>query len=249
MFHLQGSLVDPDVLRARADLLGTTSPTSLGYATLDGWRRQMVEHGKELLDAVLGVAADTRTALGDVPGVRIMGDEFTAPGMAAAHDPLKIVIDVSGLGISGYQGADWLREHERVTVGLSDHRRLVAHLTIADDHASAERLARGIVAVSKADLPSPRPVDLPTPEEMELETAMLPRDAFFAATEQVPAGDAVGRVSAEMITPYPPGAPAVLPGEVITAEILDYLRSGLAAGMAIPDPADAELTSVRVVAR
>jgi arginine/lysine/ornithine decarboxylase len=52
-----------------------------------------------------------------------------------------------------------------------------------------------------------------------------------------------------MITPYPPGAPAVLPGEVITDDILDYLRSGRAAGMALPDPADADLTSVRVVAR
>ena len=249
VFHLQGELVDPHVLKARADLLGTTSPSSLVYATLDGWRRQMVEHGKDLLDAVLGVAADTRTALGDLPGVRVMGDEFTAPGMAAAYDPLKIVIDVSGLGISGYQAADWLREHERVTVGLADHRRVVAHLTIADDHESAERLARAVAALTRADLPSPRPVDLPAPEEMELETAMLPRDAFFAATEQVPVAKAAGRISAEMITPYPPGAPAVLPGEVITEDILDYLRSGLAAGMAIPDPADSELSSVRVVAR
>ena len=52
-----------------------------------------------------------------------------------------------------------------------------------------------------------------------------------------------------MITPYPPGAPAVLPGEVITDEVLDYLRTGLAAGMQIPDPVDAELGSIRVVAR
>jgi arginine/lysine/ornithine decarboxylase len=51
-----------------------------------------------------------------------------------------------------------------------------------------------------------------------------------------------------MLTPYPPGAPAVLPGEVVTIEVLDYLRSGLAAGMQIPDPVDAGLDSVRVVA-
>jgi arginine/lysine/ornithine decarboxylase len=78
---------------------------------------------------------------------------------------------------------------------------------------------------------------------------MLPRDAFFGATEQVGIEDAPGRISAEMITPYPPGAPAVLPGEVITREVLDYLRSGLGAGMQIPDPVDSELKSVRVVAR
>jgi arginine/lysine/ornithine decarboxylase len=45
VFHLQGDMVDPGVLKARADLLATTSASVLVYAALDGWRRQMVEHG------------------------------------------------------------------------------------------------------------------------------------------------------------------------------------------------------------
>jgi arginine/lysine/ornithine decarboxylase len=178
-----------------------------------------------------------------------MDDEFTGPSLAASYDPLKIVIDVSGLGISGYQAADWLRDEQRVTVGLSDHRRIVAQFTVADDERTASTLVRAVSALVDAGLPAPRPVDLPSPADLELETVMLPRDAFFAATEQVAVAEAVGRVSAEMITPYPPGAPAVLPGEVITAEVLEYLRSGLAAGMQVPDPVDGSLDSVRVVAR
>jgi arginine decarboxylase len=249
VFHLQHDRVDPAVLKAREDLLGTTSPTSLVYATLDGWRRQMVEHGKELLGAALSLAERTRAALDALPGIRVMSDEFTGPGAARSYDPLKIVIDVSEAGISGYQGADWLRDHERVTVGLSDHRRMVAQLTVADDDDSAATLVRSVAALCEAGLPAPRAVHLPDPADLELETAMLPRDAFFADTDQVAADEAVGRISAEMITPYPPGAPAVLPGEVITAEILDYLRSGLAAGMQIPDPVDGDLDSVRVVAQ
>lgn len=207
----------------------------------------MVEHGKELLGAALSLANTTRDALAGLPGTRVMGKEFA--GHSYTYDPLKIVIDVSGLGISGYQGADWLREHQRVTVGLSDHRRMVAQLTIADNAETAATLVRSIAALGDADLPEPRPVDLPNPTDLELETAMLPRDAFFADTEQVDAAAAPGRISAELITPYPPGAPAVLPGEVITAEVLDYLRSGLAAGMQIPDPVDADLISIRVVTR
>ena len=249
VFHLQGDRVDPAVLAAREDLLGTTSPTSLVYATLDGWRRQMVEHGERLLGETLALAQSTRAALSAVDGVAVMGLEFTAPGRAMTIDPLKIVLDVSGLGISGYQAADWLREHELVTVGLSDHRRVVAQLTVADDVDTAGVLVRSVTALRTADLPKPQPVDLPSPEDLELETAMLPRDAFFGETEQVGVADAAGRISAEMITPYPPGAPAVLPGEVITSDVLDYVRSGHAAGMQIPDPVDAELKSVRVVAR
>ncbi len=249
VFHLQGDRVNPTVLKAREDLLGTTSPSSLVYATLDGWRRQMVEHGKALLDAALALAHETRAELAKLPGIRVMGEEFTGPAAAHTFDPLKIVVDVSGLRISGYQAADWLRDHERVAVGLSDHRRIVAHLTIADDESTMATLLRAVAELCEARLPAPREVDLPSPADLELRTELLPRDAFFAETEQVAAADAVGRVCAEMITPYPPGAPAVLPGEVITSAVLDYLRSGLAAGMALPDPADADLRSVRVVAR
>jgi arginine/lysine/ornithine decarboxylase len=241
--------VDPAVLAAREDLLGTTSPTSLVYATLDGWRRQMVEHGKELLGAALSLANATRAELSAIHGIRVMGDELVGPGLAMATDPLKIVLDVSGMGISGYQAADWLREHRRVSVGLADHRRIVAQLTIADNADTAAVLVRAVAALAQADLPAPHPVDLPSPDDLELATVMLPRDAFFARTEQVSVADAVGRCSAEMITPYPPGAPAVLPGEVITQAVLDYVRSGLRAGMEIPDPVDPDLTSVRVVAR
>ena len=76
---------------------------------------------------------------------------------------------------------------------------------------------------------------------------MLPRDAFFAAKETITADQAVGRICAEQITPYPPGIPVIIPGERITAELLDYLRSGLAAGMQLPDPADPRLGTIRVV--
>jgi arginine/lysine/ornithine decarboxylase len=81
---------------------------------------------------------------------------------------------------------------------------------------------------------------------LELECVMLPRDAFFGRTEQVPAARAAGRVSAEMITPYPPGVPAVMPGELITEPVVEYLRSGLAAGMEVPDAADPELNTFKV---
>ncbi len=59
--------------------------------------------------------------------------------------------------------------------------------------------------------------------------------------------DAAGRISAEMITPYPPGIPAVLPGERLIGPVLRYLRTGLAAGMYLPDPSDPGLDTVRVV--
>jgi arginine decarboxylase len=77
---------------------------------------------------------------------------------------------------------------------------------------------------------------------------VLPREAFFSRTEDVAAEKAVGRICAEQITPYPPGIPVLLPGERIDAEVVDHLRSGLRAGMVLPDPTDPELGTIRVMA-
>jgi arginine decarboxylase len=249
VFHTQGDLVDPDQLSACADMLMTTSPNVMVYGALDGWRRQMVEHGHALLDAALSLAGRVRAEIGTLPGLRVLREEFL--GAEASHDldPLHVVIDVSALEISGYDAADWLREHQRIDMGMSDHRRVEATLSVADDDKSTARLLAALRSLAEhaTDLPAAKAVALPSAPELELEPAMLPRDAFFAAKETVDAREAAGRICAEQITPYPPGIPVIIPGERITAELLDYLHSGLAAGMQLPDPADPSLGTIRVV--
>lgn len=250
VFHLQGDRVSPDVLAQREDLLGTTSASTLVYATLDGWRRQMVEQGHGLLEGALRRAGRVRAAVADLPGLRPMGEEVVREGLAAEFDPLKIVIDVRELGVSGMQATEWLRAERHVDMGASDSCRISASLTHADDDMTEELLVDALRSLTeRAGSLERRPrVRLPEPGTLELEQAMRPRDAFFAEAERVPVDKAAGRVAAEMISPYPPGVPAVAPGEVITEAVVDYLRSGLAAGVLVPDAADASLDTFRVVA-
>ncbi|MEU9196868.1 aminotransferase class I/II-fold pyridoxal phosphate-dependent enzyme [Streptomyces hundungensis] len=252
VFHLQGDLVKPEVLKSREDLLGTTSPSVLIYAALDGWRRQMVEHGKTLYDDALALAQDVRSQISAIDGFHVHGrDDFCGPGRAADMDPLQIIIDITALGTTGYRAADWIREHHHINLHLSDHRRISAQLTHADDEATTAELIKALrdLAAHAADLrPAPR-VEVPPPGRLRLEQSMLPRDAFFGRTEQIPWERAEGRISAEMLTPYPPGIPAVLPGERLNADVLTYLRTGVDAGMVVPDAVDQDVKTVRVVAR
>ncbi|MFI6104694.1 aminotransferase class I/II-fold pyridoxal phosphate-dependent enzyme [Streptomyces sp. NPDC051310] len=249
VFHLQGDLIKPEVLKSREDLLGTTSPSVLVYAALDGWRRQMVEHGHALYDEALALAKSVRTQIDAIDGMRVHGrDDFCGPGRASDLDPLQVIVDITGLGTTGYRIADWLREHHAINMHLSDHRRSSAQLTHADDETTAETLLTALrdVAAHAGELrPAPQ-VEVPDPARLRLEQVILPRDAYFGRTEQVPWQKAVGRVTAEMLTPYPPGIPAALPGERLTSEVLHYLRSGVEAGMVVPDAADTEVKSVRV---
>jgi arginine/lysine/ornithine decarboxylase len=247
VFHLQGDLVDPVVLKQREDLLGTTSPSVLVYAALDGWRRQMVQHGRTLYDAALALAADLRGQIDSYDGLHVYGrEELCAPGRGDDLDPLQLLIDVSGLGTSGYRAGDWLRSHHQVDLHVCDHRRVSAQLSHADDEITARRLTDALGQLIDAGLEHGPRVEVPDPAQLRLEQAIGPREAFFGRTEQVPVSKAAGRIAAEMLTPYPPGIPAALPGERLNEPVLAYLSSGVAAGMLVPDAADTELRTVRV---
>ncbi|KAA8888748.1 ornithine decarboxylase [Nocardia colli] len=250
VFHVQGDLIDRARLSACADLLMTTSPNVLIYSALDGWRRQMVQHGRELLDAALGIADEARTALDQIPGIRVLEHELL--GAEASHDldRMQVLIDLSDTGASGYQAADWMREQRRIDLGLTDHRRILATLSTADDTNTIAGLVDGLTAWRK-NLKDPEPpkISLPAPGELELETVQSPRDAFFSRTDTVPLAEAAGRIAAEQLTPYPPGIPAVVPGERLDTAVIDYLRTGVEAGMNVPDAADPRLHTIRVTAR
>jgi len=161
-------------------------------------------------------------------------------------------MDVQHLGMTGYKAADWLRGRHAIAVELADHRRVMAAVSHADTDASIDRTLaalRDMVgrfgAGGRFTRPS-RPV--PGPAELRTEQVMTPREAFYATTEMVSLADAPGRVAAEFVTPYPPGIPLFVPGERITAEIADYLKTGSAQGIYVEGCADQSLSTLRVVA-
>lgn len=249
VFHLQGDLITPATLASRADLLDTTSPSVLVYAAMDGWRRQMVEHGHRLMEESLARARRVRAAVQAVEGLHVNGrEDFCSAGLAFDMDPLQIFIDLGEVKFSGYDAADWLRRNHRINLHTSDHRRINAQLTHADDESTTGRLLDGLrdLVAHADDLPPAPEIRVPDPRALRLEQVTLPRDAFFGEVEQVPADEAVGRVCAETLTPYPPGIPAALPGELLDQAVVDYLRTGVEAGMFVPDAADGTVATIRV---
>src|SRR5262249_4333731 len=136
VFHVQGDLVDGDRLSACADLLMTTGPNVMVYAALDGWRRQMVERGRALLSTAMLLERGLRDDIELIPDVEVLDDELL--GVEASHelDRLQILMDVSATGKSGYQAADWLRGHRQIYLGMSDHRRMLATMSFADDKST-----------------------------------------------------------------------------------------------------------------
>ena len=246
MILLGGDLVDPVDLRLRLDLITTTSPSALMFGSIDGFRRRMVVEGRQLLDDAVHRANTLRGRLRKVAGLTVMDESIIGHDGVAEWDPLKLSVDVSELGVTGYRAKTWFQEERSLTVQLGDARRVVCSLTYSDDDDAVQRLGDAFEALAaeppRPDGPEPH---IPPLHDLDLDQAMSPRDAFFARTEQV--ADPAGRISAEMISPYPPGVPAILPGERFNPAVVDYLRAGVAAGMVVPDSSDPKLATFRVV--
>jgi len=73
------------------------------------------------------------------------------------------------------------------------------------------------------------------------------REAYFADTELVSATAAIGRTSADLIAPYPPGVAVIAPGEVLTEQIVSGLVASQKAGVRIAYATDPTLANFRVV--
>ena len=77
--------------------------------------------------------------------------------------------------------------------------------------------------------------------------AMEPRQAFFAPARSVAFSAAENRICAETITFYPPGIPVVCPGELLTAELLGYIRDMQQRGLRVVGPEDVSLQTIKVI--
>jgi arginine/lysine/ornithine decarboxylase len=250
VLSVQGDLIDTERLQLIFELEQSTSASALLLASIDAARRQFQRDGERLLGRAIDHADRLRVAIDELAGLDLMTDDVAGGPGAHALDPTHVTFDVTGLGMTGFSAADWLRQHRGIHVELADHRRLMVLITYADSAANIDRLITALRALAREPETADRgdiPV-VPRPADLRMETVMLPRDAFLGTTEMVPWREAVGRVSAEMVCPYPPGIPIVAPGERLTETVVDYLEQMAAAGVMVEGAADETLERLRVVA-
>jgi arginine/lysine/ornithine decarboxylase len=209
----------------------------------------MVEHGPERLGNALRLARVARAALAKVDGLQVVDENVIGRPGAHGLDETKLVIDVRGLRLSGFQAADWLYAECRINVELCDQRRIMALLSIGDTDRSVRRLVHGLQRLADwaRATQSDCVVRVPSQRELLTDTVMSPREAFFARSEAVPMERAVGRVAAEMLSPYPPGIPLFAPGERINAAAVCFVEATAPLGMYAPDVSDPSFKTVRVV--
>ncbi|MGZ4244729.1 MAG: aminotransferase class I/II-fold pyridoxal phosphate-dependent enzyme [Solirubrobacteraceae bacterium] len=250
MLHVaDNGLIDPDEVARCVRLVRSTSPNSLLLASLDSARRQLAAHGEALLDRTIAASARARDAIEAIPGIAVVGESLVGRPGIAGWDPLRIVIDVRGTGSTGYELAAELRAAYDIYIELATHATLVLVLGLGQPVEPLERFAHDFAETVRI-LSRPGESTAITAPNVSLEhQSVVPiREAFLGEGETVPVDEAIGRISAESIAGYPPGVPTLLPGERVTAEVVQYLRELTVAGARLHGAADPTFNTVRVLA-
>lgn len=192
----------PADLRWAAMLTGTSSPSYPIMASLDAARDWMEGPGREeYLRAVEFVAACRR----DFPAL-------TGDGL----DPTRLTLKVPGRGFETLEAL----EAQGVSPEMADRDHVVFIVTGCDAPDDWAHLRRALEGMELREAPG----EVPMPVPPQVPAALTPREALLAPRRRVALGDAAGLTAAETVAPYPPGAPVIAPGEVVTKKALAYLR-------------------------
>lgn len=247
VLNLRGPLVRPSRVHAAISMLTTTSTSYLLLASLDVARKQLATVGPQLIGRAWSLATEARTAINALAGLYCFGREITSPHSARhGHDPTKLCISTRGLGISGAQTEAILRADFGIEVEMSDLYNILCIVSIGHNESDLRRLLAALEVIS-GQYASPNVVKANVKMPSMPVLVLSPRDAFFAHTESVRLEHAEGRISAESIMVYPPGIPVVLPGELICADNVEYIRECVRAGLPVQGLDDRSFQTVRVV--
>ncbi|KAB8334311.1 aminotransferase class I/II-fold pyridoxal phosphate-dependent enzyme [Scytonema tolypothrichoides VB-61278] len=255
MLHVQGNNIDIDRISKALQLVQSTSPSYLLLASLDAARQQMALDGEELMSRTLELAQEARIRISQIPGLSVLEislDE-TSAGFVAL-DKTRLTITVSGLGLTGFEAEEILNDKLGVTAEFSSLQHLTFIISLGNTQKDIEQLVQAFSTLSKEYRKTPSPAySLLMREAKDLFSItgnsihLSPREAFFAPTENLPFKQTSERICAEIICPYPPGIPILMPGEMISPCALEYLQHIQELGGFISGCADTSLRTLKVV--
>ena len=123
MLHIQGTKVCGQKITKALQLVQSTSPSYLLLSSLDAARHQMATKGKELMTKTIALATEARNRLATIPRLSVLQPN-TKPG-CHHFDPTRLTINISKLGMTGFEADEILHEQLGVTCELP----LLQHLT------------------------------------------------------------------------------------------------------------------------
>ena len=244
MLHVQSRHLDLQRAADVMSILTTTSPNYLLMASLDAARAQLQAYGTDMIQNAVSAANKLRQ-LCKAHGLRVL-EEKDCHGLRL--DSTKVTVNFSDWGYTGIEVGDALRQ-ARIAVELVDAQNVLFLVTYADHTVDYDEALLRIDAVLCELKKHKRPPQKISAAQAAPQTkAVLSlRDVFYQPKKAVPLAQAAGKICGEQVSFYPPGIPVLLPGELVTPEIIAYCQTQKALGLPVSGPADSSLQTLRIV--
>lgn len=238
MIHVNDPDFNEHLFRENFNMHTSTSPQYSMIASLDVARKQIVLEGYKLLSRTLELAKELRAQINSTGVFQVLElsdllpDEIKQDNIQL--DPTKVTVDISRCGFTVEELIQELFERFNIQVEKSTFNTLTLLLTIGTTRSKVSRLYDALMRIARENR-APRRLYQTAEIPSFTELKYLPRDAFYCSGELVPLLDEQdkinsnlnGRICADQITPYPPGIPVLIPGQMITREVTQYLASML----------------------
>jgi arginine decarboxylase len=245
MLHVQGDRINLNRLTKSLELVQSSSPSNLLLASLDAARQQMAVEGKQLMSRTLDLAQSAINQISQIPGLSVLELIRPTPGFVAL-DKTRLTVNVSGLGLTGF-AADEILVDDNVIAELPSLQNLTFIISLGNTDADIQQLVQAlkVLATKHKQVVEMKSAIIPFYQESKL--ALTPRQAFYADTETLPIEQTRDRLCAELICPYPPGIPVLIPGEIVTTQAITYLQTIQNLGAYINGCADPSLRTLKVI--
>lgn len=244
-FLLCNASMDPEYVRTMINLTQTTSASYLLMASLDLARRNLVLNGEEIFKKVVALAQYARDEINEIGDYYAYSTEIIDREGIYDFDVTKLCVKTTGIGLTGSEVYDLLRDEYNIQVEFGDTANILAYISVGDRIHDIERLVSALSEIRRRYKKESR--DLLVFDIAKTDVVISPRKAFYAQKESRLLKESIGEISTEMVMCYPPGIPIVAPGELITKEIIEHIEYAKEKGCFLMGTQDPEVASICVV--
>ena len=251
VLHIKNHGIRSDVLVRVAEnlhLVQSTSPSYLLMISLDCARYELAMHGDSMYQKAARLAGYARSRIHDIEGFECLENK-----KGSMLDKTRLVISARSLGMSGFMLDELLFEKYGVNMELSDPENVLAVVTYANEQEDMDRLINACGSISAKYRDHKKEYDISVIKDRLHfpkipRQCLTPRQAYFSHKKEIEWSNAIGKISGQIIAPYPPGIPVIYPGELISSEVWEYIECFLKNGRHIHGAdKDGQLKVIKII--
>ena len=244
-FLLMGKRINSDYMRQVINLTQTTSASYLLLTSLDLSRKRLAIYGKEIFQKTVELAEYARSEINSIGGYYAYSRELINGDSIFDFDISKLSVHTLPIGLAGIDVYDLLRDEYDIQIEFGDIGNILAYISVGDRMRDIERL---ISALSEIKRRFSKPSSgMLSQEYINPIVAETPRKAFYADKISLPIDETAGHICSEFVMCYPPGIPILAPGELITEDIIQYIKYAKEKGCSMTGTEDINIERLNVL--